>query len=80
MNAFTISWLVWAAAFAVIEGIALTNHVKGDTLSEHIWALFRVPRPGRPNPMPDGLTRLSRFLLLAGMAWLTVHLVTGGEF
>ena len=80
MNVFTILWVSWLAVFVVVEGIALTNHVKGDTLSEHIWAWFRVPRPGQSNPMPDGWTRLARYLLLGFMAWLTLHFLTGGLF
>lgn len=80
MNVFTIVWIGWAVIFAVAEGIALFNNKRGDTLSEHMWALFRVPRPGQNNPMPDGWTRTARFLLLAGMCWLTVHFVTGGLF
>ena len=38
-KAFTLAWSIWAAAFVVIEGIALYIGTKGDTLSEHVWFL-----------------------------------------
>ena len=34
---YTISWIVLIASFFVIEGLALRNPERGDTLSEHIW-------------------------------------------
>lgn len=75
MNPWTLSWVVWLAAFGVIEGLALLNKRPGDTLSEHVWHWFAV---ARSTPQPDGWTRLRRFALLAGVTWLGVHFVTGG--
>jgi hypothetical protein len=53
----------------------------GDTLSEHAWAWLGYATTGQgPLRRPSGWTRLRRFLLLAGLAWLVVHLLTGGVF
>lgn len=35
-------WIGWGLAFVVIEGIALFNSSRGDTLSEHAWAWLGV--------------------------------------
>ncbi|MFD3573858.1 hypothetical protein [Streptomyces sp. NPDC058644] len=75
MNVWTLSWVVWLAAFGVIEGLALRRKRPGDTLSEHVWAWFAI---ARRDPMPDGLTRLRRFALLAGVGWLAAHFLSGG--
>lgn len=65
-DGFTWSWVAWLAAFGVIEGIALFNKRKGDTLSEHVWKWF-------PKNTARGLG------LFAFMAWLFMHFVSGGE-
>lgn len=39
---YTMAWVLWLALFAVIEGMALVNSRKGDTLSEHVWAWFGI--------------------------------------
>lgn len=40
---YTIAWCVWAAVGLIIEIAALRDKRKGDTLSEHIWTLVRIP-------------------------------------
>jgi hypothetical protein len=40
-------WIGWGVAFCVIEGVALANSTRGDTLSEHVWAWIGV-RPKAP--------------------------------
>ncbi|WP_330478689.1 hypothetical protein OG301_26790 [Streptomyces platensis] len=75
MSPWTLSWVVWLAAFGVIEGLALARKRPGDTLSEHVWQWFAI---NQRDQMPSGLTRLRRFALLAGVTWLGVHFVTGG--
>lgn len=79
MTVYTILWLVWAAMFAIVEGVALANKTPGDTLSEHVWALFRTRRTDFGKTV-TGTTRLRRFTLLAGLAWLVAHFLTGGLF
>lgn len=62
--------------FCVVEGVALYRKAPGDTLSEHVWRVFRTDKMSKPT----GSTRLRRFILLAFMAWLSVHFLTGGMF
>ena len=73
MSNWTIAWLIWMAMFIVIEGQALFNKTKNDTLSEHIWHWFAV------SDKPPWW-RARRFVLLAFMAWLCLHFLTGGHF
>lgn len=73
---FTKLWIAWIAAFVVIEGVALYRKQEGDTLSEHVWKWFHTDKMTKPT----GTTRLRRFVLLAFMAWLSVHFLTGGMF
>jgi hypothetical protein len=77
-NPFTIGWLCWFAFFAVWEGITLFNSKPGDTLSEHVWRWFGTRREDyKGDKTPP---RLGRFILLAFMAWLSIHFLTGGVF
>lgn len=78
MSGYTIGWLVWLAAFAVLEGKALFNKTPGDTLSEHVWKWFATTQGSTGKP--SGSVRLRRFALLAFMGWLSVHFLTGGRF
>ncbi len=71
MDGWTVAWLLWLAMFAAIEGPAIFNNRTGDTLSEKVWAWFAV------KDKPRGW-QLRRFILLAFMAWLAVHFLTGG--
>lgn len=70
---FTTAWIVWLIQFGAIEGLALFNKAEGDTLSEHIWKWFSILDKGTG-------WRLRRFSLLASLAWLVAHLLTGGNF
>ena len=71
MTVWTWLWVWWLALFAVIEGAALLNKQAGDTLSEHVWKWFSVTSKGKG-------WRSRRFVLLAFLAWLTTHFLTGG--
>lgn len=77
MSGYTIAWLSWLGAFGVIEGMALANKRPGDTLSEHVWRWFATGQGSSADP--SGWVRLRRFSLLAFMAWLSVHFLTGGR-
>lgn len=79
MSVWTWAWIGWGLLFAVIEGMALVNSRSGDTLSEHFWSWMGYSATARLRS-PSGWTRLRRFVLLAGLAWLIVHLLTGGVF
>jgi hypothetical protein len=72
---WTVLWLAWIAAFFAIEVPALLNRQDGDTLSEHVWSWFAVKDKSK-----KGLVRARRFCLLAGLAWLCAHFLTGGRF
>lgn len=80
MSGWTWAWIAWIAAFCTIEGKALFNKTKGDTLSEHVWRWFATERIAKAAGQPTGWVRLRRFGLLAFMAWLTAHFLTGGLF
>lgn len=72
MSGWTVAWVLWIAAFAVIEGLALARKAKGDTLSEHVWKWFAVR--DKSNPVWHWAGRI---LLLIGGVWLTGHLAFG---
>lgn len=74
MDGFTIAWIVWIGAFLAIEGAALFNSRKGDTLSEHAWLWFAV----KDKRARFGQAR--RAVLGMGLAWLALHFLTGGYF
>ena len=67
---FTLGWILWIFVFVIIEGIAVINKEKGDTLSEHFWKLFDIKETEKPS-------KIMRFGALAGLTWLYVHLLTG---
>ena len=71
-NKWRIGWLSWLGMFAAIEGHALLNKTKGDTLSEHVWRWFSVREKSWG-------WRARRTALLAFTTWLTAHFVSGGR-
>lgn len=68
---FTIGWSIWVIYFVVLETFALIDRDKGDTLSEHIWAIiFANDRP-----------RSVVFYIAGGaLVWLVVHFLFRGRF
>lgn len=70
MSVWTILWLLWAVAFAVIEGLSIRNDAKGDTLSEHLRLWFRTD------------TKLGRtaWLVISGIffGWFVTHIAVAG--
>lgn len=70
---FTILWVGWVAAFAVIEGIAIFNKGRDDTLSEKIRDLFRTDtRTGRTIwvvVIGAGAGLLAAHILSSGLTW-----------
>ena len=67
-DSYTNAWALWLAAFVVIEGLALKNKKPGDTLSEHVWAWFKIDKNEKNWNLP-------RVGLLAFLAWLIGHFV-----
>lgn len=89
MNVFTLLWAAVAAAAITIEGVALLNSRRNDTLSEHVWAWLGVrtltwENPatqtygGRPPTSPVWTLRVARCVLIFGLVWLLLHFTTGG--
>lgn len=79
MSGWTVAWIAWGVAFAVIEGAALVNARSGDTLSEHVWAWLGVRRDGTaPARTPRWTLRVARLIVLSGLLWLAIHFATGG--
>lgn len=78
MSGFTIGWGLLALAGLVLEGIALVNSGRGDTLSEHVWAFLGVRRKGDGSGKvtPKWTLRLARFSFVSAAVWLVVHLTT----
>lgn len=70
---FSWAWVGWILAFLVIEGLALFNKDKGDTLSENVWRWFGV------KGKPSGKNSLRTMGLMGFMIWLAIHFVSGGR-
>ena len=70
MDGYTVAWIMWIVMFLVIEGKAIIDKDRGDTLSEHVWKWFGV------KSKPLGWKQ-RRWALAAFLGWLTTHLVTG---
>ena len=79
-NLYTWGWIVWLLYLAILEGIALFNSKPGDTFSEHMWIWFGTKRneTGQPEAKRTGWMQFRRFILVAGMAWLSFHFISGG--
>lgn len=73
MTGWTLLWLGWLTAFLIIEGFALANTERGDTLSETVWRWASIKEKG-------AFWRLRRLLLVTLLAWLALHFLTGGAF
>jgi hypothetical protein len=71
MSVWTVLWLLWAAGFVAIEGVALVNDARDDTLSEHLRRWFRTD------------THLGRSVWVATtgvfFGWFIVHIAVAGS-
>jgi hypothetical protein len=70
VSVWTILWLLWGLGFALVEGAALLNDKRDDTLSAHFRLWFRTD------------TRLGRtvWIGVSGLffAWFVVHIAVAG--
>jgi len=64
-------WVFWIAMFFAIEMPAVLNRTKGDTLSEHIWAVFSVRDKAK-------WWRIRRAILALALVVLMYHFMAGG--
>jgi hypothetical protein len=78
VTTFTWLWIGWGALFAVIEGVALYWSHPGGTLSAHLWAWFGYDAQGRKSR--KGWARVRRFMPIAFLLWVILHVVTSGWF
>jgi hypothetical protein len=78
MSLSTIGWLAWIAAFFSMEIPELLNNATGDTLSEKVWNWFAIKNAANGKARVAGQAR--RFVLLAFLAWLVAHFLSGGRF
>jgi len=69
---YTWLWIIWIAAFGVIEFAALRDKAEGDTLSEHIRVLIGTKSPGR-----NWENWLFRIGLGGLLVWFVPHFFTG---
>lgn len=77
MTLFSWLWIGWIVAFLVIEGFAIINKKRGDTLSEHVWSWFQLK--GRKDDKKPWQVLL-RLGFLFFWVWLTFHFLSGGSF
>ena len=68
-KSWTIGWLLWGGMFVALEGAALLNKKKGDTLTDHVRKWGSVTEKSRG-------WRWRRITLLSFTIWLTVHFNT----
>jgi hypothetical protein len=72
MDWWTAGWIAWISVFVLLEGKALLAKTPGATLSEHVWAWFKVRDPRPTKTVIAGRVALGVFL-----AWLLGHLTMG---
>lgn len=80
LSGFTVAWLLWVAAFAVLEGYALRQDaIHGDrvkrTLSSNLRFIFATDSvTGVPLAVPFGKLRRLALNVALGPGWLPSHL------
>ena len=70
MSGWTVAWIFWIGFFIAVEGAALLDKDRGDTLSEHVWAVFKIKDKPRQ-------WTIRRAVLAGFLVWLLVHMVAG---
>ncbi len=65
MTTYSWLWLAWIIMFCVVEFLAITNGVPGDTLSEQVWKLIGTDQDSRS--IVSWLWRAGLLVLLGGM-------------
>ena len=57
---YTLLWVLWLVAFAILEGFAYVDPQEGDTLSEQVWWTTQHPA--------------AKFAVGGFLVWLLLHL------
>lgn len=81
-----IAWIALGVAALVLEGIALFNSTRGDTLSEHLWVWLGLrgrkwkypPKPDAEPITPIWTVRVARTVFVFAVVWFGLHIATGG--
>ncbi len=69
-DSYTQLWAVWLLLFGAIEGTAIFNKKKGDTLSRHVWKFLGIQSKGYE--LPPGY-KWRRGGLAVFFVWLAQH-------
>ena len=69
---WTAMWLAWAALFALVEGVALFNDQKNDTLSEKLREWSGIKQGKR-----TARSYVIFFALILFFVWFPIHILTG---
>lgn len=81
MNWFTVGWVVLGVAAAVLEGVALFNSQRNDTISEHLWAWLGI-KTRKWKTLPDHTAKpitptktmwVARLVFFGFWAWFGLH-------
>lgn len=81
---YSVAWAVWAAGFAVVEGLAIHKNIKGSgrndyqhrTLTENVRWLAATDRDGSKAKF----RKLRRVALISTVSWGVAHFLTDGEY
>ena len=71
MSVWTALWVLWGLMFAAVEGVAIFNDQRHDTLSEHFRKWFSTKtKPGRTS-----------WIVVSGVffAWFVTHIAVAGS-
>ena len=71
---YTWGWVLWILGFLGLEYAAIKDKRKGDTLSEHVWAVIGTKHKGKKT----ALMWVARIGLAGLFAWLIPHFFTAG--
>ena len=69
---WVVAWLLWGLLFLIIEGLALFNKEKGDTLSENLRSWGGIKTPERKGAQWGVFAALLVFFV-----WFPLHILTG---
>lgn len=90
---FTLIWVGLLLAALVLEGVALFNRERGDTLSEHLWVWLGtktdhwhmhreneivIAERGTTPATPKWTVRVARTAFIFFCVWFVLHITTGG--
>jgi hypothetical protein len=66
VSGYTVAWAIWIVYFLAVETIAILDKDRGDTLSEHVWAIVRS-------------SSFAWFMVGGLLIWLVYHFLFEGR-